>query len=49
MLCGTWKLVYYSNIDLNSILALNNLPFFKVGDISQTISDDAKYVENKVN
>jgi PAP_fibrillin len=37
VLDGQWKLVYTSNSELVALLALNRLPFFEVGDITQTI------------
>ncbi len=45
---GDWKLVYTSNSELMTILALSKLPFVEIGDITQKIDAVANTVENKV-
>lgn len=47
-LTGTWKLVYTSNSELMTVLALSKLPLVEVGDVTQKIDADSYTVENQV-
>jgi len=47
-LSGDWKLVYTSNSELMTVLALSKLPLVDIGDVTQRIDAGMATVENKV-
>lgn len=48
MLDGTWKLVYTASSELLPLLALGQLPFVTVGDVTQRINSLTRTAENRV-